>query len=514
MIWRCGVAVLVCLATAGHPSAQSDSRGLSAQLEVGRVYDAILDARFDQVPALLQQTCPPAPREVCRLLDVVSLWWQIQLDPDNRSRDPQFRVSADAAIAAAEAWTQAEPQRAEAWFYLGGAYGARSQHRVLRGQVVAAARDGKRIKDALERALSLDPDLHDAYFGIGLYHYYADVAPAAAKLLRFLLLLPGGDKVLGLEEMRQARDQGQLLRSEADYQLHVIYIWYENEPLKAIALLTGLGSKYPRNPHFQQAIAEIQDVYLHDDTASLRTWEALLTRAERQEVLEASMAEARARLGLAVQLDRLFETDAALNHLRAIVAAQPVAPFGAVARAHLLLAQGLDRLGDRTAAVDAYRAAISTAGPSDPLNIAARARDGLRKRPDPTTARAYRLAIDAWRAVERGALGDASRLFAQSLALRPDDPVTRYRHARLLMAQRRDTDALTLLDALSAEFETTPPTIYAQACVDAARLHELRGVRARAVELYTAAHDMFGADQETIAIARAALTRLGEIPQR
>src|SRR6187200_3336968 len=88
---------------------------------VGRVYDAILDARFDDVAGLLTEACPPAPREVCQLLDVVALWWRIQLDPGNTSHDAEFQAKADAAIAAVEAWTRTEPQRAEAWFYLGGA---------------------------------------------------------------------------------------------------------------------------------------------------------------------------------------------------------------------------------------------------------------------------------------------------------------------------------------------------------------------------------------------------------
>ena len=92
---------------------------------------------------------------------------------------------------------------------------ARAQWRVLRGQSLAAARDGKRIKLALERSLMLDPALQDAYFGIGLYHYYADVAPAFAKMLRWLFLLPGGDRERGLQEMQRARTGGQLLRSDA-----------------------------------------------------------------------------------------------------------------------------------------------------------------------------------------------------------------------------------------------------------------------------------------------------------
>lgn len=106
-----------------------------------------------------------------------------------------------------------------------------------RGARLAAARDGTRIKNALERALVLDPGLTDAYFGIGLYHYYADVAPRALKMLRWLLLLPGGDRVEGLAETLRPRDAGQLVRSEADYQLHLIYLWYEKEPERALELI-------------------------------------------------------------------------------------------------------------------------------------------------------------------------------------------------------------------------------------------------------------------------------------
>jgi tetratricopeptide (TPR) repeat protein len=275
-----------------------------------------------------------------------------------------------------------EPTRAEAWFYLGGAYGARAQWRVLRGERLAAARDGKRIKDALEHALELDPALQDAYFGIGLYHYYADVAPAAAKFLRWLLLLPGGDRVEGLEEMLKARDGGELLRSEADYQLHLVYLWYEKQPGRALDLLRGLRARHPRNPHFLERIADIEDVYLHDTAASVRSWQSLLDAAQAGRVAEAGMAETVARLGLARQLDRRLETDAAIVHLRDVIDRNPVAPVGALARAHLQLGQMLDRLGQRSEAVASYRAALDRVPFGDPDRVAAAARAGLRAPPE------------------------------------------------------------------------------------------------------------------------------------
>ena len=306
---------------------------LTGEAQLQRAYEAIFDARFDAVPQSLERACPPAPAEACQLLDAVSVWWQIQLDPSNLAHDPNFRSKVDGAIAAADAWTRREPRRAEAWFYLGGAYGARAQWRVLRGERLGAARDGKRIKETLERALALDPALQDAYFGIGLYHYYADVAPIAAKMLRWLLLLPGGNKADGMQEMLRAREQAALIRDEADYQLHVIYLWYEKQPQHALDLLAQLRHRHPRNPLFPQLAAQVQDVYLHDLPGSLRTWQSLLGDARGRRVAYPELAEMRARLGIASVLERLNDTDAAIEQLRAVIAAKPLAPFGAYAQA-------------------------------------------------------------------------------------------------------------------------------------------------------------------------------------
>ena len=371
------LAIVVGLALASG-GLRAQRSGITGGVELARAYETIFDARFEALPAMLAAACPPAPMEGCALLEVVALLWEIQIDPHNPSRDAMFRARADGAISALDAWTRREPGRAEAWFYLGGAYGARAQWRVLRNQTFAAAQDGKRIKEALERATTLDPELQDAYFGIGLYHYYADVAPAAAKMLRWLLLLPGGDKAAGMAEMLRARSAGQLLRSEADYQLHLIYLWYEKQTPRALELLRSLRDRHPRNPHFPQLIAEIEDAYLKDHAASLRTWQALLDAARENRVEFPAMTEARALLGAALQLYRLGQHEAALPHLRAVIDAAPPAPYGAVALAQLQRGYVLDRLGQRDDARAAYRAALAANPTGDPLKIASRARSGLR----------------------------------------------------------------------------------------------------------------------------------------
>ena len=108
--------------------------GLTERHRLAAVYDSILAARFDDVDAQLKRTCPPAPDEACQALAVVSVWWQILLNPTSRSLDATLNARAAAAIAAGEAWTKREPRRGEAWFYLAGAYAPLVQWRVLRRQ--------------------------------------------------------------------------------------------------------------------------------------------------------------------------------------------------------------------------------------------------------------------------------------------------------------------------------------------------------------------------------------------
>ena len=187
--------------------------------------------------------------------------------------------------------------------------------------------------------------------------------------VEFQFPLPvGGDREEGLSDMEAVHTQGVLLRGEADYQLHWIYLWYENQPRRALELLRGLAAQYPSNPHFVERVADTEDRYLHDQAASLRTWQTLIDRAPQMG--DPRLAGTMGRLGAARMLDGLYETDRAVELLRQIIDSAPPAPYGVVAEAHLKLGQMQDRLGDRGAAVLAYNAALGSAPSRDPHGIA------------------------------------------------------------------------------------------------------------------------------------------------
>ncbi len=498
---RLTAALAIALAIAGGSVAGS---GLTHGALLARAYDAILDGRPDRFDAEYRQACGPAPAEACKLLQAVGLWWQIQQDFFSRRHDDRFLALANDAIASAEAWTRREPRRAEAWFYLGGAYGVRLQWRGLRGSLLAAARDGKRVKDALERAVALDPQLNDAYFGIGLYHYYADIMPSVLKVLRWLLLLPGGDREEGLAEMLRTRDRGEVMVGEADFQLHQIYIWYENQPGKAIDLLGGLATRYPHNPMFIRMRAEILDVYRHDAPASRDAYRELASKADRGELGFAAIASVDGRLGMARQLVALEEADRAIALLTPLAASRPTAPYGALAQVQLQLGRAHDSLGARQAALAAYRAAIAAAPPDDPAGVQSQARTGLSRAPASRAAEARRLSIEGWRAFERSAPEEAAASLRRALELNPANPVARLRHATLLAAQGDSRGALAGFERVIAQRPAAPGFALGAARYEAGRLLAASGDRARALDLFRAASSTQGAESRTREAAREA----------
>jgi predicted negative regulator of RcsB-dependent stress response len=492
----------------GGDGGASPQTGLTHAAELARIHHSIFDANFAATTSAMANGCDHAPPPACDVLGALSTWWRIQLDPEDRRLDQAFEREVNNAIRTSTVWSQREPERAEAWFYQGAAYGARVQWRVLRGERLAAARDGKRIKDALEQAIAIDPALHDAYFGIGLYHYYADVGPAAAKILRFLLLLPGGDRAQGLQEMLTAHDRGELMKDEADYQLHLIYLWYEHQPQQAFDLLTALHRRHPRNPLFLARMASVKDTYFHDHAESLDLYRELLGAVERHAVNEEPIADALARFGAAAELAALAEPDRAIDTLQPLVMAKPQPVFDAAARASVQIGVLEDSLGRRKEAVRAWQAGLASVSTADPFGLRERVRVAERRRPETRTAEAAAFSIEGWRAFERGDTAAAEAQLRRAAERRPDDPVIQYRLGRVWTAQREAERALTTFTRVCDQGDASFPSFVAAACYEAGRLNEASGRKTRAIDLYASVAQNDLADRATRDGATRALLRL------
>jgi len=96
---RAAIAALgLALGLAPAPAAQSSGGGLTAGDRVARAYDVVLDADFARMPAVVADTCGPAPPEVCTGLLTMSRWWELMLDPEHPGRDARFVTAVERAV--------------------------------------------------------------------------------------------------------------------------------------------------------------------------------------------------------------------------------------------------------------------------------------------------------------------------------------------------------------------------------------------------------------------------------
>ena len=209
----------------------------------------------------LQQEHPEHP--LGYLLEAETIWWKIWCTsaefrygmsyPRHRAKLPADQHYIDLG---AKASSLAEAQialhdTAEMEFYAGMGDAQLARIYGLRGDNRNGARAGVRARERLLRAVALDPDLSDAYMGLGLYNYYADTLSGIARVLRFFMGIPGGNKQEGVQQLERAINEGVLTPPEARFYLALCLHNYDQKYEQALQIAGPLAEKYPANPLFQ-----------------------------------------------------------------------------------------------------------------------------------------------------------------------------------------------------------------------------------------------------------------------
>jgi hypothetical protein len=276
-----------------------------------RGMNKLMDGDFDaatEISRQIQKSDPESP--LGYLLEADANWWKIYLteanliDPDvfealseaATPYDADFRRLDELAIRKAETRLHAHQDEARSYFYEGLAYGLRARLEALRDHALGTAHAGKKLRNLSLAALKLDPNLNDAWFGVGLYNYFVDTLPTYVKMLRFLILLPGGDRLVGLRQIQQAMEKGQLVNSEARFHLAKNYSRpIDRQYTRSLELVGQMEQQYPRNPLWKLLagsvelrmgqVKEGETLYRQviDETAhpSSEIWKPLHQQAER-----------------------------------------------------------------------------------------------------------------------------------------------------------------------------------------------------------------------------------------
>jgi hypothetical protein len=208
----------------------------------------------------IEQDQPESP--LGYLLEAEARWWTIYCEACeirwgfvDAWKEPNA-AAGDAYLALANKATRlaeiaiAKNDTAEMELYAGMGYGLQARLLGLREQHRATARAAVAGRQHLLRCLQLDPQMADAYTGLGLYNYYVDTLSSIARVLRFFMGIPGGDKQTGIQQLRTAMAQGELTSEEARFYLAKNLRTYDLQYSQAVDVLAPLVRQYPENPVF------------------------------------------------------------------------------------------------------------------------------------------------------------------------------------------------------------------------------------------------------------------------
>ena len=422
-------------------------------------------------------------------------------DQAEEALEAEFDERADALLRRAGARLERNPQDGEALFYLAQTHGLRAGYRFQRQKdFFGAVRDATKSKHYSEAYVQLDPGRADAYLGLGLYNYYADIAPAFLKLLRVLLFIPGGDRTLGLEQLERAAREGELWAPQAKLELIQIYGWLEGRVDEAVGLAEALAQAYPENPEIGLRLARLYaGPAVEDYGAAAEQLERLLARAEARHPHYPAAIRFQALLALAEVRAQQWRLQEAITLLETVIDSRPADPAWALPRA--LLARGRYRalLDQSDADADARRVLAEPRWKDKWHEPARRQLEWAAARRASGEAARYAELVPGNRLVAEGRAELAAKFYKQQQQLHPDDPHVRYRLARLRFLRGEWAEAEGEFSRLADKPGSSPDWLRAGVLLHLARLHDVRGEREAAVKLYRKVADDYESESAALA---------------
>ncbi|MBZ5668128.1 MAG: hypothetical protein LAO04_00130 [Acidobacteriia bacterium] len=269
-------AVIACVGFAAsrpalaQPGRWSDEE---ARRHAGPGLDLMMNGDLNAAIEIFQQIQRNDPQSpLGYVLEANATWWKIYYDSANLIDPDVFDVAnleataydshcndlINVAIRKAEARIRARQDLARSYLYEGFAYALRARLEGLHDRDLPTARAGKKMRANLLRALALDPNLTDAYLGVGIYNYFVDTLSTIVKFLSIFIGLPGGSRTEGLRQLQLCAEKGELARAEAKFYLGKDYSRAsEKQYEKSLRLFRELQQEYPRNPLWPTLIGSL-----------------------------------------------------------------------------------------------------------------------------------------------------------------------------------------------------------------------------------------------------------------
>jgi len=267
--------------------------------------------------------------------------------------DSAFHVNMDRALELADKQLREHPNDADAHFQVGAAYAFLTTYKAtVEGRLAGGFRTARRAYNEHERALTLDPQRHDAGLTVGLYRYGVSTLSAPLRLLAGLVGF-GGGRERGLRLVEEAAAYPSDVQTNARFTLIVIYN-REQRYGDALRVIHELQQLYPRNRLLWLEAGSTALRAGRFDEARLAIEDGM-SRLARDARPRAFGEEARWRYYRGAALVGLRRVEEAQRDLRFVLEAE--AAEWLRGRAHQELGKIADLAGNRAEAIAEYRQA-------------------------------------------------------------------------------------------------------------------------------------------------------------
>lgn len=286
--------------------------------------------------------------------------YEYEFEKSDEKQQKVFEQILDDSISGIKRWMKQHPDDPNAYMGIGALYGLRAMFSMRNRSWITAYFSGRKAISNLEKSLELDPTYYDAYFGLGIYQYYAGTLPSVIKILAKIVAIKGNPDE-GVKQLNLSREKAMFTADSSK----LILIEIQNvrgskyyNPQKSLEYIRQLRAKYPKNPlmHYVEIICLYETGHLDEVTQQANQFLQLIGQDPFYKDIYISRAYT--ALGTAAMARGDLQGARVLfEQGRAALKDQAVSRWGLWNE--LRLGQVYDLLGERDLAVKQYKYVLS-----------------------------------------------------------------------------------------------------------------------------------------------------------
>jgi hypothetical protein len=236
--------------------------------------DASFRENYPAAESIFDRIVLLAPQDPAGYFFKAALYQAEMVDYESNFLEKEFYENINKAKKFSQERIKADKKDGWAYLLLGNAEGSKALYDARKGNWWSGLNNGLSAKSSLNQALECNPELYDAYVGLGSYHYWASVVTKAFWWLPFF----GDHRKEGIEQITWAYERSIFSSDAAANALIWMYI-QEKKLDSALSLSEKMQAKFPEGKSFLWGVAQAY-YEKRDWKNALANYRELLTRLE------------------------------------------------------------------------------------------------------------------------------------------------------------------------------------------------------------------------------------------